>query len=333
MIFRFGIFLTLVILLTTTAFAGLKQQISSLEKKYNSRIGISAVHAESGEQFHYRADEWFKLASTNKVPIAITLLKMAEEGELDLDEMLDIELSDIVPGSGLMGYFFSRPGLSISAYNLLEPMMAISDNSATDRLLRRMGGITKVQSMLRQYDVEGIFVDNSILDMFLTVEAIDPRPAPGTFDIHDWVNMQAKVSKQKKSASYQEFDKNRQDSTTPRGMTNLLRDAFDGKILTAANSHLLFEIMTHSLTSRARIAKKLPKTVQVANKTGTWWSTDPITKIKYLYTNDVGMIVTPSGDHILLSVYVDSSKPKVTTKKQVEAISEAALVIYNKFTK
>ena len=332
MMFRSYLLFSILVILSFPAFAGLTEQIQALEKKYKSRIGISAIHAESGQKFHYRGDEWFKLASTNKVPIAVTILKMAEYKQLDLDEMIDIRLSDITPGSGLMGYFFSRPGLSISVYNLLESMIAISDNSSTDTLLRRIGGIQKVQQLLKQHRVDNISVDRSILDMYLDVEAISPRPAPGSFDIHRWNEIKSKVSKDSKSKSYRTFYKDKKDATTPRGMTNLLRKIYDGRILSPEYSHLLFEIMTHTLPSNGRISKNLPSYVKVANKTGTWWDKDPITKTTYHYTNDVGMIVTKAGDHILLSVYVNSAK-QVTKKEQVNAIADSAKLIYDEFVK
>ena len=51
-----------------------------------------------------------------------------------------IQPGDLHPGSGTLTELFDDPGVVLSVRNLLELMLLISDNSATDVVLRVAGG-------------------------------------------------------------------------------------------------------------------------------------------------------------------------------------------------
>jgi beta-lactamase class A len=52
------------------------------------------------------------------------------------------------PGSGTLTDLFAQPGVALSVRNLMELMLLISDNSATDVLLRIAGGGDAVKARL-----------------------------------------------------------------------------------------------------------------------------------------------------------------------------------------
>tara|TARA_B100000315_G_scaffold225500_1_gene231791 strand:+ start:9798 stop:10553 length:756 start_codon:yes stop_codon:yes gene_type:complete len=122
-------------------------------------VGATAIHLESGRTVSVNGDEAFPMASTYKVPIAIELLTRADAGTLSLDEMLDVMAADLHPGSGTLSPLLAQPGVSLSVRNLMELMLRISDNSATDMLLARAGGSEAVTGRMRMLGIDGIRVD------------------------------------------------------------------------------------------------------------------------------------------------------------------------------
>ena len=101
------------------------------------------------------------LASTFKVPIAVQLLTRIDKGEVKLDQMIEIKQSDLHPGSGTLADLINKGGLALSVRNLMELMLLISDNSATDVLLRTAGGAEAVTARMRALGIEGISVNRS----------------------------------------------------------------------------------------------------------------------------------------------------------------------------
>jgi hypothetical protein len=103
----------------------------------------------------------FPMASTFKVPIAIHLLTRVDQGEIHLDQMIQLRLSDLHAGSGTLTDLLNQLGVAISVHNLMELMLLISDNSATDVCLRLMGGQEAITGRMRALGIDGIDVNRS----------------------------------------------------------------------------------------------------------------------------------------------------------------------------
>jgi beta-lactamase class A len=89
----------------------------------------------------------------------VELLTRVDRGERSLDEMIALTSADIHPGSGTLSQLFQVPGIALSLRNLMELMLLISDNSATDVVLREAGGGEAVTARMRALGIEGIRVD------------------------------------------------------------------------------------------------------------------------------------------------------------------------------
>lgn len=79
------------------------------------------------------------MASTFKVPLAVQLMRRVDAGEISLDQLHEMRPSDYHPGSGKLTPKMNYPGVVLSLRMLMELMLQISDNSATDILLEYAG--------------------------------------------------------------------------------------------------------------------------------------------------------------------------------------------------
>ncbi len=99
-------------------------------------VGI-AVHDATRELFSRHGARRFRAASTIKVPIMIEAYRQSERGALSLDDRHELRDEDRVPGSGVLGHLHA--GLDLTVADLLSLMIAVSDNSATNLIIDRVG--------------------------------------------------------------------------------------------------------------------------------------------------------------------------------------------------
>src|SRR5262245_20188519 len=101
-------------------------------------VGISVVDLSSGQRFDVNGSQIFPQGSAIKIPILIELFRRADRGELKLTDRLPVQRNNQVGGSGLLQYF-SDGGSELSLHDLAIAMVVLSDNSATNVLIDRLG--------------------------------------------------------------------------------------------------------------------------------------------------------------------------------------------------
>lgn len=111
--------------------------VAAIHERYGGRVAVSARHLERDLSFDYHADQNFTIASVMKAPILIALYRHVERGEVSLDEMIVMREEDIVPGSGRIQH--DAPGSEYTLGELARLMIVISDNTATNLVIQRLG--------------------------------------------------------------------------------------------------------------------------------------------------------------------------------------------------
>ncbi|WP_242043436.1 serine hydrolase [Leptolyngbya sp. FACHB-671] len=102
-------------------------------------------------------------ASIIKVPVLVALLQEVDAGNIRLDEMLTLEASDIAEGSGDMQY--QPPGTQYSVLETATKMIIISDNSATNMLINRLGGISSLNQRFQGWGLTATAIRNPLPDL------------------------------------------------------------------------------------------------------------------------------------------------------------------------
>src|SRR5687768_4581305 len=154
----------------------LESEITRLAKISGGTVGVGVIHLETGRELFINRSEPFPMASTFKVPVAVELLTRVDKGTVRLDSMITLKESDLHPGSGTLTQLFNKPGVSLSLRNLLELMLIISDNSATDLVLKAAGGGKSVNARLAALGVQGISVDRPTIVLIADAVGIKDLP-------------------------------------------------------------------------------------------------------------------------------------------------------------
>lgn len=108
-------------------------ELSSLEARYDARVGVYAVDTGTGETVSHRADERFAYASTFKALLAAVVLKQVD----DLDRVVTYGADALVTYSPVTEQY---AGSGMSVAELAEAAVRVSDNTAANLLLDQVGG-------------------------------------------------------------------------------------------------------------------------------------------------------------------------------------------------
>ncbi|GGS28233.1 serine hydrolase [Deinococcus knuensis] len=82
-------------------------------------------------------DRVFPAASTIKVPLLVMALQAAQRGDLSLEDRVVLKAADRVPGAGVLHELGA--GLALSWQDVLTLMIIVSDNTATNLTIERLG--------------------------------------------------------------------------------------------------------------------------------------------------------------------------------------------------
>lgn len=303
----------------------LAAEVERLAEAAEGVVGVAAHHLETGRGVVLNGDEPFPMASTYKVPIAVQILSMADRDELSLSQLVEVRQSDVFLTSSAISDLLDDPGLHISVHNLLELMLQISDNIATDILMREAGGSDAVTARMRAAGLDGIRVDRPTWALIANwlgradVSEADPI-APAEYR----TLLEAERDAAATAALNAVFNADPRDTSTPAAMSDLLRMIWNRELLSEESSALLLDIMYRCRTGEARLKGALPPGTQVAHKTGTIGQT----------TNDVGIVDLPDGaGHVVAVVYVKESERTVEERERVVAQIARALHDYFVFNR
>ena len=105
---------------------------------YAGRAALVVQDADTAETLHTEgADETLPAASIIKLWLLVRGLRAAQVGQTGLGERLSMQAEDRVPGSGVLHDLGA--GLALSWLDLLTLMVTVSDNTATNLVIGRLG--------------------------------------------------------------------------------------------------------------------------------------------------------------------------------------------------
>jgi D-alanyl-D-alanine carboxypeptidase (penicillin-binding protein 5/6) len=114
--------------------------------RHHGDAAVAIKNLRSGESFEQHGDQPMPTASLIKLPVMIATYEAIENGKISLDDMIELKAEDQVMGSGLLSTHFS-PGTKLSLRDAIRLMIAVSDNTATNLVIDKIGLPTTNQSM------------------------------------------------------------------------------------------------------------------------------------------------------------------------------------------
>ncbi|MFN6516145.1 MAG: serine hydrolase [Nostoc sp. CreGUA01] len=162
---------------------GITSQIRTLLASYKTLTpGIFFLDLDTGNYIDINGEKRFAAASTIKFPLLVALFQEIDAGRIKLTDQLVMRRDLRVGEAGTMQY---KPvGTKFSVLETATLMMTISDNTATNMVLDRLGGAARVSQRFRSWGLQNTAVRNLLPDI----------PGKNTTSSKDLVRLAALVS-------------------------------------------------------------------------------------------------------------------------------------------
>jgi beta-lactamase class A len=259
-------------------------------------------------------------ASVFKVCVALEAETQFAEGRLDPHEQVTLVASRRTPGP--VGFSLYRDDVIVSLQDLVVPMLTISDNVATDALLKRLG-IDAVNAGCARLGLTGTVIAADLRS------AIDSIGIAGGFS--GWDAMSAWAAEPHSESEEQRIDQllmkadaltaERATRTTPRDMVTLLQLIWSEQAGPSVACRRVRQLMSQQLTKH-RLAAAFPPPARVSAKSGS---------LAGIIRNEVGVIEYPDGAAYAAAVFTQVSVPGHGGAAVDRAIGAAAAAAISEF--
>jgi beta-lactamase class A len=195
------------------------------------------VNLGTGETIAVNADVRFPTASTIKTAVMVEAWQQIVDGQLSLDTRMALREADKVAGAGVLRGL--HDGLDLTVGDLIHLMIVLSDNTATNMLIGRVG-TARVNRRLEAYGLRD-------------TKLFRPTFRDGHADVLPDLEREFGLG-----------------MTTPREMAQLMGLIAEGKAVSREASAAMLATLRRQ-QDRAMIPRLLPSDdrVQIGNKTGT----------------------------------------------------------------
>ncbi|AFZ57331.1 serine hydrolase [Anabaena cylindrica FACHB-243] len=142
---------------------GLEPQIKALMNRYSFlQTGMFFLDLDNGDYLDIGGDRVFPAASTIKLPILLAFFQELDAGRVSLDDKLTMRRDLVTNGSGVMQY--ERVGKKYTALETITKMIVISDNTATNMIIDRLGGAAKLNGRFRSWGLKNTVIRHLLGD-------------------------------------------------------------------------------------------------------------------------------------------------------------------------
>ncbi len=207
-------------------FERMTQDMRRAAKRFPGSVSIYFKDLSGGREWTYNPNQMMPSASLVKVPVMVGVFEKISKGELSLDQVLTLTKETRKSGTGHLKW--RRNGERFTVRELLQELMAYSDNIAQEMLIREIG-LTYLQERLPDFGLSATNITRQGLSL----------------------------------AHYTAVE----NYTTAREMGQLLENIYNGKKFGKEASAQMIELMKGAKYND-RLPRYLPKGWVIAHKTG-----------------------------------------------------------------
>jgi beta-lactamase class A len=191
----------------------LKQQLETIAAKYEKlKLHSYFIDLDQGSFVNINGEGAIAAASTIKVPILVAFFQAVDQGKIRLDEKLTIAEEDMAKGSGDLQH--QSPGYQLTALDTAIKMIVISDNTATNMLIKRLGGMTVLNQLFASWGLKNTVLNNILPD----VEGTNTSSAKDLVNILSQVQQGGLVSMKSRDRIFYIMRATENNTLLPRGL-------------------------------------------------------------------------------------------------------------------
>ena len=141
----------------------LETSITDTDRSLDGVMGVAIVDLTDNHQYLLHADDVYPQASSIKIAVLAELYRQSQQGKLKLTDSYTVNASDLVPDSDIMGGL--TPGVTkLTLRDVATMMVAVSDNSATNVLIDRVG-MDNVNALMTSLGLKHTLLRRKMMDL------------------------------------------------------------------------------------------------------------------------------------------------------------------------
>jgi beta-lactamase class A len=277
--------------------------------RFPARVGVCAVDSVGNSCVN--GQESFSLQSVMKLVVSLAALDAVDRHALQLNEQIVVHREDlslyVQPLADLVG----AAGYTLTLGDLIHRAIVDSDSAAADILIRRLGGVDRIQQYLNQKMIKGVRIDRDERHLQTEIVGLTWRPEYVNADTLE--KAIAGIPAERRAEAYHKYQRDLRDTATPLGMALLLQRLASGELLSPGSTRYALATMAQTVTFPDRLKAGVPDGWICMHKTGTSGSWDSVTAA----TNDVAILKAPDGTYISLVVFIADTRQPANARSRV----------------
>ncbi len=266
--FNHFIFTTLAILfIGCTTTNPLEKELRTLIEGHDCKVGLALYNFDTQEYTMLHAEDEYPMQSVYKFPIAVAALTEVAAGKIALSDTITIPKEELYLDMWSPISKQYPEGAQLTYGQLIEYMVSLSDNMATDIIIEKIGGTARVQHIIDSLGARNIEVRSTEKEL------------------------------------HESWEVQFQNQTTPKSMVEFISLFYHEKLLTAPHTQYLNTVM--EATTTGSITRYIPQDkATVAYKTGFSGAN---AQGEIAAQNVVGIIRIEGGATLAFAIFITDS--------------------------
>ena len=145
--------------------------IGELLQGIPGKLTVYYKNLVTGEIINYNGDVPMMAASVIKIPILVETFRQIHTGMLKRDQLYVLKEGDKMPSCGCLNRM--HEGLNLTLQDLYNLMIILSDNTATNILIRVLGGVEVINNSLAEMGYHTCRVNRLLFDTEASARGIE----------------------------------------------------------------------------------------------------------------------------------------------------------------
>lgn len=290
----------------------LDQELERLGKAFPGRVGIAVARVGCPWLAGHNEQRYFPQQSVSKLWVALAVLDAADRKILQIDSKVAVTRSDLTVFNQPLRYaVLERGAATYSLRELMRYALSLSDNTANDVLLRKVGGPAAIRSMLQRKGLAGIRFGPGEKRLQSAIAGLRWQ---SDYSLgRSFYEARAKLPTAERVAALDAYLADPVDGAQPAGIVRAMAALAEGRLLSSAATEVMLDELSRTRSGPLRLKAGVPNGWRVYHKTGTGQELGS----RATGYNDVALLRSPAGDFYAVAVMIGETRAAIPARMKL----------------
>ena len=302
----------------------LQAELVRIGEGFSGSSGIAVVEVDSRAAMSYNGKAPFPQQSVSKLWVSLTALDMFDHGSFDLTEPVTIGHEDLtVFHQPIRAIVLSRGSFATDYAELMTRAITQSDNTANDRILRRVGGPQAVEAFLRRNALGGVQFGTDERTKQSQIAGLEWHPVYSVG--RNFYDARDRLPALHRRQAFEAYLSDPMDGASALGIARALGALARGELLSKVSTNYILDVMSHTKSGPRRLKGGLPAGWAISHKTGTGQEFEG----EQSGYNDIAIVTAPDGRRFAIAVMIGRTRAPIGARMEMMQAVTRAVVAYH----